>query len=178
MLVGEGNLSFAVSLAQKRGIDPKQITATVYESQQTSRAADNAAKLKTLGAAVLYGIDATRLRDSFGAALFDLIVFQFPHTGSRDSKWGRNSNHVLVRNFLRSARQQIPRSGKIAISSVVSPHYEGAFDFIGAAEFAKVYIDTIHPFIPSKFPPYTHEKTHETGNALRIAKSVKSDHRF
>ncbi len=168
LLVGEGNLSFSLSLAQDSRVHPYWLTATTYQSEGelTEFAQDNAERLKALDATVLHGIDATQLHRYFGSALFRNVTFQFPHTGSRAPVDGRNPNHVLLRNFLISARYTIPDSGKVLVTTVDSPYYRGAFQFDLAAEQAGYLPPEPYPFMPSKFPGYVHTMTHEDGSAL------------
>lgn len=168
LLVGEGNLSFSLSLAQDSRVCPYWLTATTYqnEGELTEFAKDNADRLRALGATVLHDIDATQLHRHFGSALFQNVTFQFPHTGSREPIEGRNPNHVLLRNFLMSARYTIPDSGKVLVTTVDSPYYRGAFQFDLAAELAGYHPPEPYPFMPSKFPGYVHTMTHEDGSAL------------
>ncbi len=92
LLVGEGNLSFALSLTRDKRIVPGRLTATLFEylAELTPEARENAAKSRALGVAILYDVDATRLSSAVGAASFDNIVFQFPNVGSREPIEGRN----------------------------------------------------------------------------------------
>lgn len=90
-----------------------------------------------MGTTVLHGVDATKLSSSFGSWLFDNIVFQFPHTGSREVLEGRNPNFILVRDFLKSAGMQLARGGQVLVAAVDSPHYQGAFQFEEAAKIGK-----------------------------------------
>ena len=168
LFVGEGNLSFSLSLVTSRTIAADRVTSTVFEGprQVSAQTKTNAAKLSALGATVQYSVDAQRLKDSLGPALFDLIVFQFPNVGSRNPKYGRNPNAILARRFMHSAAAQLRRRGAIAITVVDSPHYEGAFDLIGAAKFSKLEIASIHPFKPSSFKGYTHSRTLEDSSGL------------
>lgn len=168
LLIGEGNLSFSLSLARMSRITPSRLTATTFETERelTPEAQANARSLRALGATVLYGVDATDLGSAFGSMLFDAIVFQFPHVGSRDPVEGRNPNFILVRDFLRSTASQLGRGGSVLISAVDSPHYEGAFQFEDAAEDAGFMPPESHPFDPDTFPGYEHTMTHQDGSAL------------
>lgn len=52
------------------------------------------------GARVLHSVDASQLQDHFGAASFQRIVFNFPHTGHQRV----HINRALVSSFFASAR--------------------------------------------------------------------------
>lgn len=168
LLVGEGNLSFTLSLTKKNRIKPENLTATTIENKNdlAPGALENAQKIQCTGAFVLFGVDATKLSDVFGAQKFDNIIFQFPHAGSRAPVEGHNPNFILVRDFLKSAAYQLVRSGKVLISAVDNPHYRGAFQFDKAAEAAGFSAPDVYPFDPEEFSGYTHTMTHQDGSAL------------
>ncbi len=168
LLVGEGNLSFALSLAAMSGITPSRLIATTFENKEdlSSDAIANAEALRHKGVTVLHGVDASSLASVFGSWRFDTIVFQFPHAGSRDAVEGHNPNFILVRDFLISAAAQLHRGGKVLISAVDSPHYRGAFQFDEAADIAGFATPESYPFDPSAFPEYEHTMTHQSGSAI------------
>ena len=168
ILVGEGNLSFALSLAKKNRINPSAITASTFEnaSELSDAAIENTGKVRAVGATVLYGIDATKIHLAIGNRAFDHIIFQFPHAGSREPIDGHNPNFILVRNFLKSAIRKLKRSGTVLISAVDTPHYHGAFQFDEAASIAGFQPPEIYKFDPGNFPGYHHTMTHQDGDAL------------
>jgi len=168
LLVGEGNFSFALSLAKKSQISATKLVATTFEKRRnlSEEATTNVAKLKLKGTMVLYDVDATKLSAVFGSWLFDNIIFQFPHAGSRDAVEGHNPNFILVRDFLVSAKSQLQRGGKVLISAVDTPHYRGAFQFEEAAKIAGFKPPEIYKFDPNAFPKYEHTMTHQNGSAL------------
>lgn len=144
------------------------MTATTYEKVRdlNDETTSNAHELKRLRAIVLHGIDATKPEKTLRQHEYDTIIFQFPNVGSRDAKYGRNPNHVLIRNFLRSAREYLASSGKVIITAVDSPHYEGAFNFEEAAAFADYKVSATYTFDPSIFPGYSHINTNNEESAL------------
>ncbi len=168
LFIGEGNLSFCLSLAKHPRINPFKLTATTFESKNnlSELAKDNALKLKSLGTNVTHGVNASKLHTTFGHNFFDTIVFQFPHTGSREPINGHHPNFVLIRNFLKSAAHQLSSDGKVIITAVDSPHYRGAFQFEKAAKAAGFLPPKEYSFEPSAFPGYTHTMTNEDDSAL------------
>lgn len=168
LLVGEGNLSFAKSLLNLPASQITHMTATTYEKPGVLKddTVKNAKALRQRDAVVMHGIDAAKLDGVFHREKFDTIVFQFPNVGSREAKYGRNPNYVLVRKFLRSAKDCLKLHGKIVITAVDSPHYEGAFQFEEAAEFAGLTAPESYPFDPSLFSGYAHTNTNDDDSAL------------
>ena len=168
LLAGEGNMSFAKSLLLKPATQITRMIVTIFEKERslTNEAVNNTNTLKRCGTFVMFGIDATRLEDNFKPDEFDTIIFQFPNVGSRDAKYGHNPNHVLIRKFLRSAVACLKPSGKIMVTAVDSPHYQGVFQFEEAAEFAGCEILETYPFDLSMFPGYSHTNTNDDESAL------------
>ncbi|KAJ2606035.1 Meiotic nuclear division protein 1 [Coemansia sp. RSA 1804] len=119
LLVGEGNFSFAHSIAQTLGTGI-HITATAYDSEETTGqkypdAATHVAGLKSLGATVLFDIDATMLGGSkpsksaaplVGHQKFTHVVFNFPHVGAGIKDQGRNIrvNQEMMAGFFHSVK--------------------------------------------------------------------------
>lgn len=168
LFVGEGNLSFALSLAKMQKVFANRLVATTFENldEMSADAIANAAALRSEGATILNGVDAAYLSAALGSWQFDTIVFQFPHAGSREPIEGHNPNYILVRDFLVSAAKQLRLSGQVLITTVDSPHYRGAFQFEMAAEEAGFKPPEQYRFYPSKFPGYEHTMTHQSGSAL------------
>ena len=161
LFVGEGNLSFALTMSCKPRVPTSSILATVYEAEQdlTDTAYNNARKLLKLGCSVKTGVDATRLSDTIGKRQFRTIIFQFPNVASRDPRYGQNPNHVLVTRFLKSARNHLKPGGLVIVSTVDSPFYEGAFKMDDAARKAGFAAPDIYTFDPKDYPGYTHQNT-------------------
>lgn len=168
LLVGEGNMSFALSLAKNPKITGSRLIATTFEqrTELSDEAIANAVTLRTLGVTVLHGVDATSLHKSLGSWLFDSIVFQFPHVGSREPVEGHNPNFILVRDFLISAATQLQRGGQVLITAVDTPHYRGAFQFDESANIAGFQPPKSYSFDPKAFSGYEHTMTHQSGSAL------------
>lgn len=168
LFVGEGNLSFSLSIAKTPGITTSNLVVTTYEKTLdfSEEAQQNAEILRRSGVSVINGIDATKLDRYFSRQKFDTIIFQFPNAGSRDPEYGRNPNYILIRDFLKSAASCLAPNGKILITAVDSPHYQGAFQFEEAAEKAGYNIRGSYPFDPESFPGYSHTNTNDDDSAL------------
>lgn len=161
LFLGEGNFTFSLCLAMQAGNYAKNMTCSAFESRDflSALANINIRKLKDRGARALYDVDATKLHQYFSQEIFDLIIFQFPNVASRIPVNGRNPNHVLIRKFLNSAAPHLSKSGKIAITVVNSPYYDGVFDMEGAAKVAGFKKPTAVPFYFDDYSGYTHVNT-------------------
>jgi len=176
LLVGEGNLSFARSLLNFQRVSPSKIVATTFErlNSLSEETITNAKYISGKGVVILNGVNARKLGVALGSSKFSTIVFQFPHTGRRHPVEGKNPNYVLVRDFLNSARRHLTQNGRICISAVDNPHYQGAFQFEKAAASAGYYPPSIHPFAPKRFRGYSHTMRHEDGSALAGHRNYKT----
>jgi 25S rRNA (uracil2634-N3)-methyltransferase len=176
LFLGEGNFSFSRSIAMRTPSAATHITATVFEKEKdiSDEARQNAMSLEKQSVNVLYGIDATDLSPYFERQKFDTIIFQFPHTGSRDPLYGRNPNFVLIRRFLKSALNQLTFNGKIIVTTVDNPHYQGAFQLEDAAKEAGYNPPEGYSFDITDFPDYNHVNTHQGDSALEDHTSFKS----
>ncbi|WP_461494312.1 class I SAM-dependent methyltransferase [Pyruvatibacter sp.] len=168
LLVGEGNLSFALSLAKTNPRRASNLLATTFESRVdiSNSAKRNASYIRSLGSSVEYSIDATKLNNHFSSKRFHLIIFQFPNVHSRNPVYGRNPNHVMIRRFLKSAAGCLLPTGLVAISIVNSPYYLGAFNLPDAGKMAGLNKPEVYPFRPSDFSGYTHVNTEGPDSAI------------
>ena len=118
LLLGEGDFSFAASLALVWG-DAHQLTATAYDSEDVATAkyaslAENVETVRSCGGTVLFGVDATRchshgavVRRGTPSAGFERIIFNFPHSGSGIKDQARNitANQQMLRGTFQSAQR-------------------------------------------------------------------------
>uniref|UniRef100_A0A0D9XEW0 25S rRNA (uridine-N(3))-methyltransferase BMT5-like domain-containing protein n=1 Tax=Leersia perrieri TaxID=77586 RepID=A0A0D9XEW0_9ORYZ len=94
-----------------------------------SKAESNVMELKRLGATVLHGIDAKRMKDHTSLKLrrFDRIVFNFPHAGFKgkeDDMRMINSHRELVWGFFQNARHLLRPYGEIHVSHKIGRVYD------------------------------------------------------
>lgn len=134
------------------------LKATTFETskQFSPIARSNAKRLRALGVCVRHSVDARKLGEAFLISRFQFIIFQFPNVASRRPLFRRNPNHVLLRCFLRSAKEVLRSDGKIAVSVIDSPHDDGAFAMAEAAQWAGLCQPAIHPFDTTDHPDYKH----------------------
>lgn len=167
LLVGEGNLSFTISLIKKLQLLPNLIASTYEDySELSEHARSNAKLLKQAGIKVLHGLDATELHQNFYSNTLDTIIFQFPHPGSREGINGVNANYVLVRNFIMSASHILKRDGVVLITVVDSDFYNNMFRFDELAEELRISLPTKYKFDPKDYPEYEHTMTHQDESGI------------
>ena len=177
ILVGEGNLSFALAIARHPKGHASNLIATTFEAARacSPAAIENAKALSRLGARVIHGVDARTLTEKHLPARADLVAFQFPNTGTRRSVYNRTDNHILVRRFLTAARARLSANGLIAITIVNSPHHLGAFDLPQAATWAGCDVLEVLPFYRSTWSGYGHVNTNDPEqSALRHHRSCST----
>ncbi|CAE6499076.1 unnamed protein product [Rhizoctonia solani] len=117
LLIGEGNFSFARSLLDHPSIPslpPASITATAYDSESDCLAKYPDAQahisaLRSVGATVLFGVDARHLDKTFPlktSKKWDKIVWNFPHVGLSIADQDRNiaANQSTLLGFLASVK--------------------------------------------------------------------------
>lgn len=133
LIVGDGNLSFSLSLASFLG--GKNIVCTCYDSEQIFRSkypssAGNIRALRNLEATVLFRVDATQLHSEqrltkLQEAGYDRIVFNFPHTGAAGSTpESIQSNQELLQGFFVSASLILQPQGQIHLTLRDTPFYQ------------------------------------------------------
>lgn len=128
LLVGEGDFSFALSIVKNLLIDPQNLIATSFDSEEEviakyPNARDNIDFLRGSGVNVFHLIDATDIpltmkivnnnRRRTGIKLFtpykklNHVMFNFPHTGRGMKDVDRNirDHQKLVLNYFKSAHE-------------------------------------------------------------------------
>lgn len=176
LFVGEGNFSFACSLAELFPSNAYRMIATCYDSetQVKEKYEDAVQKINTiedLGGTVLYEIDATKLSSLkvFKNQRFDKIVFNFPHVGAGIKDQDRNirSNQVMLKDFfynaadLLSSRQVFNdmNDGEIMVTLKSGNPYD-LWDIKKLAkQSGKLLTKTSFMFNPKLYPGYQHRRT-------------------
>ncbi|KAJ2133317.1 hypothetical protein GGF48_000298 [Coemansia sp. RSA 921] len=112
LLIGEGNFSFAHSIATRLGT-ASNIVATAYDSELVARQKyidvdDHIQAFEKLGGTVLFDVDGTQLHacEKLKGRVFSHIVFNFPHAGAgiKDQERNIKVNQQLLVGFFNSAR--------------------------------------------------------------------------
>lgn len=123
LLIGEGNFSFARSLAENYfDGDASRIVATSFDKPEVMRekyseeGTENVEAFKSMGGTVLFGIDATRLNKykKLKGHYFTKIIFNFPHhgLGIKDQDHNVRANQLLLKNFWTAAKPLLAEEGR------------------------------------------------------------------
>ncbi|KAL3508322.1 hypothetical protein ACH5RR_027723 [Cinchona calisaya] len=125
LLVGEGDFSFSLCLAKSFG-SASNIVASSLDSfdnliKMYKDAKCNLENLKNLGASLLHGLDATKMKlhTNLRMRKFDRIIFNFPHAGfhgKEDEIRLIRMHRKLVNGFLHNARCMLRADGEIHIN--------------------------------------------------------------
>ncbi|KAJ1959224.1 Meiotic nuclear division protein 1 [Dipsacomyces acuminosporus] len=129
LLVGEGNFSFASSIANTLG-SGVNIVATAYDSREvvgqkyTSDAEKHISQFEALGGTALFEVDGTDLKSCkpLASRKFTHVVFNFPHAGAGIKDQARNiqTNQLLLIGFFRSAMSFLTVGSDAAVNTKAS----------------------------------------------------------
>ncbi|XP_042477962.1 uncharacterized protein LOC122059311 [Macadamia integrifolia] len=125
LLVGEGDFSFSLCLAQSFG-SASNIVATSLDSYDSvigkyKKAKLNLEKLEKLGAVLLHKVDATKMKlhTDLKMRKFDRIIFNFPHAGfhgKEDQVRVIRMHKKLMKGFFRNASGMLRPCGEIHVN--------------------------------------------------------------
>ncbi|TMW64296.1 hypothetical protein Poli38472_012918 [Pythium oligandrum] len=165
LIVGDGDFSFALSLAVYMG--GRNITATCYDSQHDlrekySNALVNADALETAGASVHYSVDATALEKEawiHSVERFHSIAFNFPHLGGATEE-DVEKNQELLRDFFYSTRAFLhPTQGQVLVALRNTLFYN-RWDIEEQARISGFKLKRIEAFDSSIYSGYQAQRTH------------------
>ncbi|KAL2495826.1 putative protein-like [Forsythia ovata] len=173
LLVGEGDFSFSLCLAEAFG-SASNIVASSLDSydeliMKYKDANSNLECLKNKGAFVLHGVDATKMkhRSDLGKQKFDRIIFNLPHAGFHGQEKLLHFHHPflatsrlhreLLRGFFRNACGMLQKNGEIHVShKTTSPYSEWKIEDL-AAENSLMLIEC-SDFKIEDYPGYKHKR--------------------
>ena len=129
LLLGEGDFSFSASLSRLGFCNLIATSFQTYKSmkEQYVNSASNVALIERMNNRVLYEIDVHKLDTykHFESLSFDVIIFNFPHTGSPnfDHKSSIPSNQSLLRSIFEKTANYLSKHGELHISLKNEPIY-------------------------------------------------------
>lgn len=186
LLIGEGNFSFANSLANLLQTG-ENIVATCFDSEETVHekypdAADEIQSFMEMDGQVLFGVDGTKLgkNKALKNRKFTRVVFNFPHVGAGIKDQDRNilENTRMLKAFFESAmnrltvKQNEKTYTKEYYQNNVIPNVDGEilvtlktgepysqWDIKGIAKVVGLKTKTSFEFLPEWYEGYSHRRT-------------------
>eukprot|EP00656_Telonema_subtile_P055663 TRINITY_DN8686_c0_g1_i4.p1 TRINITY_DN8686_c0_g1~~TRINITY_DN8686_c0_g1_i4.p1 ORF type:complete len:321 (+),score=70.82 TRINITY_DN8686_c0_g1_i4:9-971(+) len=174
LTVGDRDFSYSVRRVQLAG-DSLQLTATALDTEAQvlekygQAAADNIATLRQSSSDVLFGVDGTALTDSLTTCAggpptpFDLVTFNFPHSGVVGPA-ALESNRRLMGRFFEECHAVLATDGVVEVALKTTARYN-AWRLIELAERARLYPQQVRRFDAST---YTHRKTKHDGHTDKV----------
>ncbi|KAK4398661.1 Heavy metal-associated isoprenylated plant protein 41 [Sesamum angolense] len=166
LLVGEGDFSFSVCLAMAfaSATNIVAISLDSYDDliKKYKNAKANLAYLEVLGASLLHGVDATKMRilPVFRWKKFHRIIFNFPHAGF----YGKEDNpdlitmhRNLVRGFLMNASSMLLPDGEIHVKHKVTAPFDSWKLEDLASEYFLLYVGQ-DDFRIEDYPGYNNKR--------------------
>ncbi|XP_045822257.1 heavy metal-associated isoprenylated plant protein 41-like [Trifolium pratense] len=119
-------VSFVRRQANRVAHELAQPTHDVIKKYKLAKS--NLDELKKLGACILHGVDATKLKFDSHLKMrrFDRIIFNFPHAGfvKKEDNWLMIKMHKdLVYGFFKNARHMLVANGEIHVNHKMKPPY-------------------------------------------------------
>ncbi|KAI9120017.1 hypothetical protein K1719_008986 [Acacia pycnantha] len=166
LLVGEGDFSFALCLAQSFGSASNIVASSLDTHDEVVRkykkAKSNLVGLTKLGADVLHGVDATQMKShpDLNMSRFDRIIFNFPHAGfhGREDDFFMIATHRdLIRRFFKNASSMLSSNGEVHINHKITPPYDyWCIEELGIQNFL-LPIECVE-FKKEDYPGYTNKR--------------------
>ncbi|KAL2332868.1 hypothetical protein Fmac_014081 [Flemingia macrophylla] len=132
-LVGEGDFSFSLFLAKSFASAANIVASSLnsYDDVVTmyKHAKSNLDDLNKLGACILHGVNATKMKlhPDLKMRRFDRVVFNFPHAGfhgKEDNPSLIKMHKELVLGFFKNASRMLRPNGQIHVSHKTTPPFD------------------------------------------------------
>lgn len=163
LLVGEGNLTFAEANVGLRRVEPRNLTATIYETKADAQKRDadtalRADRLEKQGVSVQYGVDATRLHEREPVVTYDSIVWMFPYPAGAGRARAGVAGAALLSAYFASAKKVLAPGGTVSVT-LKEKRYVAMWNPVALAKAAGLKLRAREVFSVSDYPGYTHETT-------------------
>jgi len=168
LLVGDGNMSFALALATLFGNDAPGLVVTTDASERVAKKMygamdDTVEALEASGASVVYGIEcetlgtksaSATLRGRAGGSNFDRVVFNFPDAGvGKIGMLSVRAQRELIASFFENAPKLLKSNGELRLTMRTGAPYD-KWNVEGLALKARLVFKTSVEFDASEFPGY------------------------
>ncbi|XP_019457523.1 PREDICTED: uncharacterized protein At4g26485-like [Lupinus angustifolius] len=168
LCVGEGDFSFALSLARKFGMATNIVATSrdsrVFLEEMYESASRNLTELESLGCTLVHKVNVhTMMHHPLLIKFkdFDRIVFNYPHAGfigRREFEYRQIKRHrKLVRGFLRNASYMLGEKGQIHITHREDYPYS-EWKIVELAECEELILVGEVFFNPLRYPGYINKK--------------------
>lgn len=181
LTVGDGNLSFSLSLASQVGAT--HLAASTYDSLSDlawkyPEAKTNVELLQNLGVKVFHSVDATRLQDQQwildpfsqspkadapagkvkgDSPVFDRIIFNFPHVGGSAHE-DIVANRAMLKGFFESAGRLLRDDGEIHVALRRNSFYD-SWRILNVAKAVGLVLAKEIPFDTARYSGYVVRRT-------------------
>ena len=167
LLVGEGDFSFALSLARAFGSAHNMVASSIDSQEDIaskySNGFSNVIELEERGCQVLYGVDAKQMSQHFflKTQKFDRIIYNFPHIGFlfRENSFCQiQLNKGLVKGFLKNAKVMLKEEkGEIHVTHKEGDPYN-KWELVKKAEKLGLIMHEVVPFCKQDYPGYQNKR--------------------
>ena len=181
LLLGEEHFTFSRAFVKVGIATPSEVTATSYQPEAAlpAESAGPIAELKDQGVTVEHGVDARALGSQGLVGEFNVIIWNFPHTGTTGMGGARaqavRDNVSLLDDFFESSKSVLAAEGKIAVTLKNGPTYR-SWNIVTRARRKGFRLDGTAPFQVTQFPGYTPQRT--IGGPLAIARGGATTYFF
>ncbi|XP_058782175.1 uncharacterized protein LOC131656483 [Vicia villosa] len=170
LLVGDGDFSFSLSLA-KAFASASNIVATSLDTydeviKKYKNAKSNLEDLQKLGAYLLHGVDATKMKfhPDLQMRRFDRIIFNFPHAGF----YGKEDNLMMIKmhmdlvfGFFKNATHMLRENGEVHVNHKTTPPFD-TWKIEKLAEQSFLMMIECVDFKQEDYPGYNNKRGHRS----------------
>lgn len=166
LLVGEGDLSFTLSLLLDHGC--ASLTATTFDSHDAlldkyPHAQEHMQQIQDEEQTILHGVDAAKLyshKQVKRRAPYDRIFFNFPHTGGVSTDVNRQvrANQALLSAFFQAAISLLSPSGTVLVTLFEAEPYT-LWNVRDLGRHAGLMVRRSWRFEKDVYPLYRHART-------------------
>ncbi|CAL5202399.1 unnamed protein product [Lathyrus oleraceus] len=170
LLVGDGDFSFSLSLAKAFG-SASNIVASSLDSyaevtKKYKNAKSNLEELQKLGAYLLHGVDATKMKHHPDLKIrrFDRIIFNFPHAGfhrKEDNLMMIKMHMDLVFGFFKNASHMLRINGEVHVNHKTTPPFD-TWNIEKLAEQSFLMMIECADFKQEAYPGYNNKRGHRS----------------